>query len=63
MRDDLAEEGAINGMPILEGNEALTDWYRGHVIGGKDAFLVPARGFDDIAQMRHKFVADLLSQR
>ena len=67
MRDDLAEEGiTINGMPILEGNEALTleDWYRGHVIGGKDAFLVPARGFDDIARaMRHKFVAELLSQR
>lgn len=66
-RDALIGDGVtINGLPILEGNEALTleDWYRSHAIGGRDDLLVPARGFEDIARaMRLKFVTELLSQR
>ena len=66
-RDALIGDGVtINGLPVLEGNEALTleDWYRSHVIGGRDDLLVPAHGFEDIARaMRLKFVTELLSQR
>jgi len=66
-RDALIGDGVtINGLPVLEGNEALTleDWYRSHAIGGRDDLLVPARGFEDIARaMRLKFVTELLSQR
>lgn len=63
MRDRLVAAGAtINGLPILEGDEAATleDWYRGHVIGGSGAFLVPARGFKDFARaMRQKFIVEI----
>jgi hypothetical protein len=63
VRDELAAaDVTINGLPILEGEEAdtLEDWYRRHVIGGNAAFLQPARGFRDFARaMRQKFVAEI----
>ena len=63
MRDGLAAAGVtINGLPILEGEEALTleAWYRDHVIGGPGAFLVPAHGFADVARaMRRKFLIEI----
>jgi hypothetical protein len=63
VRDGLAAAGVtINGLPILEGDEAATleDWYREHVIGGPSAFLVPARGFADFARaMRRKFIVEI----
>ncbi len=62
---ELAASGAIvNGLPILEGDEATTleAWYTNHVIAGAGAFVLPAAGFNDIANaMRHKFVTEISS--
>jgi hypothetical protein len=63
VRDDLVAAGVtINGLPILEGDEALTleAWYNEHVIGGIAAFLVPAHGFADVQRaMRRKFLVEI----
>jgi hypothetical protein len=63
IRDELvALHVTINGLPILEGEEAATldDWYRQHVIGGPGAFALPAYGFDDFARaMRDKFALEV----
>lgn len=63
VRDELASSGiAVNGLPILEGSEATTleGWYRDHVIGGPNAFLIPAAGFEDFGRaMRRKFVTEI----
>lgn len=63
LRDQLVAEGAtINGLPILEGDEAdtLEQWYRDHVIGGNSAFLIPAHGFADFERaMRQKFITEI----
>ena len=63
VRDELAAGGVtINGLPILEGDEAATleTWYREHVIGGPNAFLVPAAGFEDFERAIHrKFVTEM----
>jgi hypothetical protein len=63
VRDRLVASGVtINGLPILEGDEAdtLEDWYRNHVIGGPSAFLVPARGFGDFERaIRRKFLGEI----
>jgi Protein of unknown function (DUF1194) len=63
VRDELVAAGAtINGLPILEGDEATTleAWYGDHVIGGHAAFLVPAHGFADVQRaMRQKFIVEI----
>lgn len=63
VRDHLVAAGAtINGLPILEGDEAATleGWYRDHVIGGANSFLIPAKGFGDIERaMRRKFLQEV----
>jgi hypothetical protein len=63
VRDELVAAGVtINGLPILEGDEAATlaAWYRDHVIGGSGGFLVPARGFADFQRaMRRKFIVEI----
>jgi hypothetical protein len=63
MRDELVRDGiTINGLPILEGDEAetLAPWYRDNVIGGAGAFLTPAAGFEDFERaMRQKFVIEV----
>ena len=63
VRDELAASGVtLNGLPILEGDEAATleAWYRDHVIGGPNAFLVPAASFDDFGRaIRRKFVTEM----
>jgi Protein of unknown function (DUF1194) len=63
VRDELVGAGAtINGLPILEGEEAdtLEQWYRNHVIGGQNAFLLPASGFRDFGRaIRAKFVLEI----
>jgi hypothetical protein len=63
VRDELVAGGAtINGLPILEGDEAATleGWYREHVIGGRSAFLVPAHCFVDVQRaMRQKFIVEI----
>lgn len=63
VRDELAANGVtVNGLPILEGDEAATleAWYQDHLIGGPNAFLVPAESFDDFDRaMRRKFVTEI----
>lgn len=63
LRDALvAENVTINGLPILEGDEAATleAWYKAHVIGGPSAFTVPAHGYDDFERaIRRKFVTEI----
>jgi hypothetical protein len=63
VRDELVAGGAtINGLPILEGDEAetLASWYRAHVVGGPGAFLLPAAGFKDFGRaMRDKFITEI----
>lgn len=63
VRDELAANGVtVNGLPILEGDEAATleAWYRDHLIGGPNAFLVPAESFDDFDRaIRRKFVTEI----
>lgn len=63
LRDELAAaEVTVNGLPILEGEEAntLEDWYRDHVVGGPGGFLVPARGFADFERaIRRKFLTEI----
>jgi hypothetical protein len=63
LRDALVAEGVtINGLPILEGDEAATlePWYKAHVIGGASAFTVPAHGYSDFERaMRRKFVTEI----
>lgn len=63
VRDELVAGGVtINGLPILEGDEAasLAPWYRDHVVGGRGAFLLPAAGFKDFGRaMRDKFITEI----
>jgi hypothetical protein len=63
LRDGLVAEGVtINGLPILEGDEAATleAWYKAHVIGGTSAFIVPAHGYGDFERaIRRKFVTEI----
>jgi hypothetical protein len=63
LRDTLVAAGVtINGLPILEGEEAATlaEWYRNHVIGGTSAFIVPAHGYGDFERaLRRKFVTEI----
>ena len=63
VRDELAAAGVtVNGLPILEGDEAgtLEAWYRDHVIGGPGAFLIPAHGYADVERaIRHKFATEV----
>lgn len=67
MRDRLAsEQVTVNGLPILEGEEAMTlvGWYRQNVVGGPGAFLIPANGFSDFKRaMRLKFVTEIARAR
>jgi hypothetical protein len=63
LRDELVAGGVIiNGLPILDGDEAATleAWYKAHVIGGTSAFIVPAHGYGDFERaMRRKFVTEI----
>ena len=63
VRDDLVSTGVtVNGLPILEGDEAdtLEAWYRAHLIGGEGSFLIPALGFQDFERAMHrKFITEI----
>lgn len=63
VRDDLVGIGlTINGLPILEGDQAATlaGWYGDNVIGGPGAFLQPAGSFEDFGRaFRQKFVTEI----
>lgn len=63
VRDELvAAKVIINGLPILDGDEAKTieDWYRTHVMGGVGAFIIAANGYGDFERaIRQKFVVEI----
>jgi hypothetical protein len=63
VRDELAAARTIiNGLPILEGDEAATleSWYASHVVSGNGGFVVAAHGFADFARaMRQKFLVEI----
>lgn len=45
-RDEAVKAGVtINGLPILEIEPSLDDFYRNNVIGGPNAFMIPATSF------------------
>ncbi|KRE15931.1 tRNA delta(2)-isopentenylpyrophosphate transferase [Bosea sp. Root381] len=62
-RDELVAIGlTINGLPILEGDQAATlaGWYRENVIGGPGSFILPAEGFKDFGRaFRQKFMTEV----
>ena len=67
-RDAAVAEGiTINGLPIVEGESGDRTWipnldlyYEACVIGGRGAFMVVARGFDDFADaVRQKLVLEI----
>lgn len=63
VRDELVSYGVtINGLPILEGEEAetLEGWYDENVKGGPGGFILPAAGFEDFGRaIRRKFVIEI----
>lgn len=60
-RDDAAAAGiTINGLAIINEIADLDHYYREHVIGGPDAFLVRARDYEDFAEaMRVKLIREI----
>lgn len=49
-RDDAVRAGiTINGLPILEVEPDLEAFYRNNVIGGPNAFVIPAARFEEFA--------------
>lgn len=67
VRDELVSYGVtINGLPILEGDEAetLEDWYKENVRGGAGGFILPASGYKDFGRaIRQKFVIEISDRR
>jgi Protein of unknown function (DUF1194) len=63
VRDELVGyDVTINGLPILEGEEAetLEDWFHDNVKGGPGGFVLPASGYDDFGRaIRQKFVIEI----
>ena len=63
VRDELVGYGVtINGLPILEGDEAetLEGWYSENVKGGSGGFVLPAAGYGDFGRaIRQKFVIEI----
>lgn len=50
----------INGLPIMADQEGLDQYYRDHVIIGADAFIEPARDFEDyVRAIREKLLKEL----
>ena len=50
-RDEAIGHGVtINGLPILELERDLDEFYRSNVIGGPNAFMIPAATFDEFAE-------------
>ncbi len=60
-RDDAVAAGiTVNGLPIVEVESELDDYYRRNVIGGPDAFVVVARNIDAFAEaVRRKLMVEV----
>jgi Protein of unknown function (DUF1194) len=50
----------INNLSPDKDTTTLDAWYRTHVIGGRGAFIMPARGYEDFGRaFRQKFVTEV----
>lgn len=60
-RDAAVADGiTVNGLPILDSYYRLDDFFRDNVIGGRGAFSVPARNFEDIYfAIRRKLILEI----
>lgn len=55
-----AADITVNGLPIMADEPALETYYRDHVITGPDAFVEPARDFEDYSRaIREKLLKEL----
>ncbi|MFV0294517.1 MAG: DUF1194 domain-containing protein [Hyphomicrobiaceae bacterium] len=63
-RDDAIAAGiVINGLPILALDKQLDDYYLRQVIGGPNAFIVPARNFTEFADaILKKLIIEIASR-
>jgi hypothetical protein len=61
VRDEVVERGfTINGLAILSDDPRLDNYYRRSLIGGKDAFVEVAKGYDEFAQaIRQKLIREI----
>jgi hypothetical protein len=61
-RDRLVDAGiTINGLPILSEESWLGTYYTEYVIGGPDAFVIPAESLDSFAEaMKRKVLQELV---
>ncbi|HWK43880.1 MAG TPA: DUF1194 domain-containing protein [Stellaceae bacterium] len=61
VRDTLVDDGiTINGLPIMTEEPALEVYYREYIIGGPNAFVIPAQGLASFAQaMQMKLLAEV----
>lgn len=56
----VAQGMTVNGLPILEDEPGLNDYYEKNVIGGPGAFSIPARSFKDFATaVRMKLIREI----
>jgi hypothetical protein len=62
-RDQAVAQGmTVNGLPILEDEPGLGDYYEKNVIGGPGAFSIPASGFKDFdTAIRMKLIREIAS--
>jgi hypothetical protein len=60
-RDQAVAQGmTVNGLPILEDEPGLDQYYERNVIGGPGAFSIPAKGFKDFATaIRMKLIREI----
>jgi hypothetical protein len=68
VRDDVVQRGfTINGLAMLSDDPRLDVYYRRSLIGGKDAFVEVAHGYDEFAQaIKQKLIREIyppLSER
>lgn len=64
-RDEAVKQGiTVNGLPILEGRFGLDEFFRANVIGGRGAFVIPARTFADFeTAIRVKLIREIAALR
>lgn len=61
--DVVAQYITINGLPIINEEEALDIYYRNNVIGGPGAFMVVAESFEQFAfALRRKLLLEIASR-
>ena len=56
----LARHITVNGLPILDGDQGLGDYFTAFVAGGEDAFVITAESYRDFAKaFRTKLLREL----